>query len=79
MVHHFGYKHGIISGQWIDRTSDFERAFIIYDFLNDSIIINETLQSDEEQLEFLINWYTIWSDAQTITEDLSIAWLLNKN
>lgn len=79
MVHHFGYKHGITSGQWIDRTSDFGRAFIIYDFLNDSIIKNETLQSDEEQLEFLINWYTIWTDAKLIADELSISWLLSKN
>jgi hypothetical protein len=73
------YKAGTLSGEWRLRTSAYISPILLYNFQSSKMIVNSTNESDQEQSDFLMTWYTGTANAKTIGDNAGITWVLSAN
>jgi hypothetical protein len=73
------YKAGTLSGEWRQRTGAYISPILLYNFQSSKMVINSTNESDQEQYDFLMTWYTGTANAKTIGDNAGITWVLSAN
>jgi hypothetical protein len=70
------YKNGEISAEWRARTETYSTPRLLYSWLEGRMKNNSTSLSNQEQLEFMLSWY---SDVSPIADKAGISWVLTAN
>jgi hypothetical protein len=73
------YNAGTLTLETSLRTSNYTTPLLVYNFQSSSLTTNNSNDSDQEQTELLMSWYTGSANAKSIGDNAGITWVLSAN